>query len=143
MSEVVVVDTNIIIAALISGKEELLFTLGRPDISFISSNFTFVELFKHSPRIQEKSKLDADDLFYLLRMIINKIELVDESVVSLGCWIEASRLCRDVDKADTAFVALSLQFNGKLWTKDKLINSHLIRNGFTQFFDPSDFSLKE
>lgn len=73
MSELVVVDTNIIISALISGNENIIKTLSRPGVTFVSSNFAFIELFKHSPRIQDKSKLPSDELLNLLRIILDRV----------------------------------------------------------------------
>ena len=63
-------------------------------------------------------------------------------MISLGTWVEAARLCREIDPADIAFVALALQLNGKLWTRDAQLRDHLARNGFTDFFIdwPADLS---
>ncbi len=138
MNEIVVVDTNIIISALISGNERIIRILANPEIDFISSNFSLVELFKHSPRVQAKSKLTPDDLFESFRIIINMVRFVDEDVVSLGSWVEASRLCKDVDPADMPFVALSLHFDCKLWSKDNTLKNHLTQKGFSSFFEPKE-----
>ena len=99
--------------------------------------YAFIELFKHSPRIHEKSKLQQDELLDLLRILLDLIDLVDEAVVSLGSWVEASRLCSDVDPDDTPLVALALQMPGKLWTNDEPLRTHLIRMGFSNFFNTS------
>ncbi len=135
MSELVVVDTNILISALISGNEDILRTLSTPDISFVTASFAVVELFEHSPRIQERSHLPREQLLDLLALIVGRVGLRNDGIISLGTWVEASRLCRGVDSGDIPFVALALELKGRLWTRDKRLKNHLIRNGFSEFFD--------
>jgi hypothetical protein len=35
------------------------------------------------------------------------MEFVNEANISLGLWMEAYRLCKDVDERDTPYVALT------------------------------------
>ena len=73
-----------------------------------------VELFKHRERIR----------------------FFDEDAISIGSWTEAWRLCRDVDENDVAYVALTLEVAGDLWTSDRELEAGLRRKGFTRFFNP-------
>ena len=50
--------------------------------------------------------------------------------------MKAFRFCKDVDENDTAFVALTLELNALLWTKDDELKSGLRRKGFDRFFEP-------
>lgn len=106
MSEIVVVDTNIFITALISRNADIFRTLSDPDLSFITTNYVVVELFEHSPKIQEKTKIERADLLKVLSILISRIKLLDDGFISVGSWIEARRLTRDVDMDDIVFVAL-------------------------------------
>jgi predicted nucleic acid-binding protein len=54
----------------------------------------------------------------------------------IGSWTEAWRLCGDVDENDTAYVALTLELDGRLWTGDKELEMGLRRKGFDKFFVP-------
>lgn len=56
--------------------------------------------------------------------------------MSIGSWTEAWWLCRDVDENDTAYVALTLELNGRLWTGDKELEIGLRKKGFLRFFAP-------
>lgn len=135
MSELVVVDTNLVISALISGNEEIFRTLSSPETTFVTTKILVVELFEHAPRIQEKTRLSRVNLLDLLNIILGHIDFLDDGLISGGSWVEAARLCRDVDMDDIAFVALTLEMEGRLWTRDNRLRTHLVRNGFSNFFD--------
>ena len=134
MSEIVVVDTNIFISALISRNTEILRTLTDSSISFVTTNFLVVELFEHSPRIQEKTHIGREELLKVLSILISQVKLIDDGFISIGSWIEARKLTKEVDLDDIAFVALALELGAKLWTRDEKLKLHLTRNGFSQFF---------
>lgn len=137
MGDLVIVDTNIVISALISGNEDVLQKLSSPEFNFYSTHVLVVELFDHSPRIQEKSSLTSERLRDLLRIVLNRVTLVDDAVISIGSWVEAMRLCSDVDMDDLPFVALALEFRAPLWTRDARLKTHLIKKGFSNFFEYS------
>lgn len=137
MSDLVVVDTNIFISALVSGGENVIRVISNPDYEFVSTNYVVVELFEHAPRIQQKSKLDRQKLLEVLTILISQVRLVDDGVISLGSWVEARRLTREVDSDDIAFVALSLEMDTSLWTRDRPLKTHLASKGFSRFFEPT------
>jgi predicted nucleic acid-binding protein len=137
MNRTAVVDTNIFISALTSRNREILRVLSRPGMEFVSTNYIVVELFEHSPRIQQKTRLPREELLEVLSILIAHVRLVDDSMISVGNWIEARRLTREVDMDDITFVALSLELDAPLWTKDEKLRTHLIRKGFSNFFDPA------
>ena len=135
MSELVVVDTNIVVSALIAGNEDTLQRFSDPNLSFRSTNILIVELFEHSARIQEISRLEIHDIIDVLRIILSHVRLIDDGFISIGSWVEAMRLCSGVDMDDLSFVALALELNCPLWTHDLRLKRHLIKNGFSSFFD--------
>ena len=135
MSELVIVDSNLVISALISKSEKILHTLSSPEIIFVTTKYLVVELFEHAPRIHEKTQLSRDQQLDLLNIILGNLRLIDDDLISVGSWVEAARLCRGVDMDDIAFVALTLEMNGRLWTRDRPLRSHLLRHGFFSFFD--------
>ena len=104
-------------------------------VIFVSPKFVIVELFKHSPKIQNASKLTADEVLELLSIIINKVRFYDEDLVSLGSWTEAFRLCREIDLKDTPYIALALELNAKVWTKDDVLKKGLEKKVFIDFYE--------
>jgi predicted nucleic acid-binding protein len=134
MNEIIVIDTNIIISALISGSRKVRYLLVKGDLQFISPKFVMVELFKHAPKIQKATKLSKDDVLELLSFIVNRIKFYEEDLISIGSWVEAMRLCRGVDEKDLPYLALALEFEVKLWTNDNELKLGLEKKGYDNFF---------
>ena len=108
MSRCVVVDANRIFSELIAGNHHLRRTFARePDTEFVCPKYVMVELFKHKERIVAATGLDETTLLALLHTLLDRIRFFDQDAISIGCWAEAWRLCRDVDENDVAYVALA------------------------------------
>lgn len=134
MAEYVVVDTNIIVTAIISRSPFVLDKLSNPNIVLVSPGFLIVELFKHSARIQKNSNLPEDEILIALSSVIDLITLYKESDISIGSWSEAYRLIGTVDEKDVPFVALALELDARLWTNDNPLKLGLKRSGFLKFY---------
>ena len=133
----VVIDANRIFSELIAANHRLrqIFT-SHAEMEFVCPKYVMVELFKHKERIAASTGLDEPALLALLHTILERIRFFDEDAISIGSWTEAWRLCRDVDENDVAYVALTLELNGDLWTSDRELEDGLRRKGFTRFFAP-------
>jgi predicted nucleic acid-binding protein len=133
----VVVDANIAFKALVSQRGDL---RGRLDpaanVKFYTPGYLFVELFKHKTRLAQTTRLTEDELLEVLQALVSRLEFVNETNVSLGLWMEAHRLCKDVDERDTAYVALTLHLDGRLWTEDAQLKHGLRIKGFNSFYEP-------
>lgn len=135
MKERVIIDANRIFSELIAGNHRLRQAFSsQPDTDFFCPKYVFVELFKQKERIAEKTDLKEPDLLSLLHSLIEKIHFFDEDAISIGSWAEAWRLCRDVDENDVAYVALTVELEGKLWTSDRELEIGLRKKGFTCFY---------
>lgn len=132
-----VIDTNVFFALLL-GRETALRRrfLGDSAHTFYCPRFFLVELFKHKERIARASALPEEDLLECLYELLARVHFVDEGAVPLGTWVEARRLCCDVDVKDTPFVALTLHLDGRLWTADDSLKAGLQAKGFDRFFAP-------
>ena len=64
---------------------------------------------------------------------------VEEGGIPIGTWMEARRLCRDVDLKDSPFVALTLHLDGRLWTGDDELKTGLLAKGFDHATSPLNF----
>lgn len=134
----IVVDTNILFSSLRAKNSKLRQVLDREDCRFFTPNFLMVEIFKHKERILQKSKVTEDEVYEILYKMLHKINFVNEETISLGNFIEAYRLCGDIDEKDTPFVALTLEIEGEFWTKDDVLKRGLIKKGFDSFFDENE-----
>ncbi len=137
MSRCVVIDANRIFSELIGANHRLrqIFA-SEPETEFLCPKYVMVELFKHKERIAKSTGLDEDSLLALLHSLLERIRFFDQDAIGIGSWAEAWRLCRDVDENDVAYVALTIEVAGELWTSDRELESGLRRKGFTRFFTP-------
>jgi len=132
----VVVDTNILFAALRVKSSAIRNILVSSDITFYSPNFLMTELFKHKERILNKSKLTEEETYETLTKLFTSIHFVSEDSLSTGNLIAAYRLCNEIDEKDTPFVALALELECEIWTNDEVLKSGLKKRGFHSFFTP-------
>ncbi len=131
----VIVDTNILFSFLVSGRaSRRKRLLTQPGGIWYCPRQILVELFKHKERIAAASSLSGDDLLSCLSEALARVRFIDESIIPIGTWMEARRLCGDVDPKDTPFVALALHLEGTLWTDDEALKSGLEAKGFNSFF---------
>ena len=130
----VVVDTNILFASLLAPNTKIRGTLERQDLRFYAPNFLAVEIFKHKERILNKSKASEDEVYELLYKLFSRVTFISEETISTGNFLQAYKLCGDVDEKDTPFVALALELEGELWTRDEELKRGLGKKGFDLFF---------
>ncbi|HUA68467.1 MAG TPA: PIN domain-containing protein [Candidatus Saccharimonadales bacterium] len=137
MNPPVVVDTNILFAALVSRRSRVREVLVmEPSISFSCPRFVFTELFKHKERILAATELSKEELLDTLNSLFAHIHFADESAIPIGDWLEARRLCAGVDEKDAPFIAMVIHLNARLWTEDDELKKGLREKGFDLFFEP-------
>jgi predicted nucleic acid-binding protein len=135
--ESVVVDANIAFKALVSQRGDLRDRLDpTANAKFYSPGYLFVELFKHKSRLTRATGLTEDELLDALQALVSRVEFINEANISVGVWMEAHRLCKEVDEDDTPYVALTLHLGGRLWTEDAALKQALGAKGFHAFFEP-------
>lgn len=132
-----VVDTNIFFSLLLRGdtasRRRFLTDTTR---TFHCPRFFLVELFKHKERIAQATELSEAELLEGLYELLARVHFIEEGSIPIGSWMEARRLCRDVDPKDAPFVALTLHLDGRLWTGDDELKTGLKAKGFNRFFEP-------
>ncbi len=126
----IVIDTNVVFAMLRSRSRRLRHILGQKDLEFYTPTFLIVEIFKHKERILKSTKAAEEEVNEYLYTILSKINFVNESTISPGSFVEAFRLCGGVDEKDVPFVALALELEADLWTRDTELKISLVKNGF-------------
>ena len=90
----------------------------------------------HKERLERASGLAETDLLAGLHTLLSQLEFVTEANIPMGTWVEAYRLCKDIDENDTAYVALALHLDGRFWTEDNELMKALRTRGFDRFFQP-------
>ena len=133
--EPVIVDTNILFSSLLSGHSSFAEVLLKSDREFFACEQVIVELFKRKEKLVRSSGLSEDDIVRIYHVLLRRITLFKEALISQENWMQAHKLCRDVDETDTAHVALTLELGGLLWTGDQKLKKGLQRKGFDRFFN--------
>lgn len=130
------VDTNILFSALLRLENRFATMLLRRDYRFFVCESVLVELFKHKEKILRASRLSDEDLVRFYHVLLRRLTLYKEDLISTENWRAAADLCHGVDEGDVAHVALSLELDAPLWTGDIRLRDGLIARGFTRFFSP-------
>ena len=89
-----------------------------------------MELFKHKERIVRASRLPEAEVIESLHAVVARIEFHNESLIPIGDWMEAWRLCSPTDENDTAYIALALHLDAKFWSEDEELKAGLRARGF-------------
>ncbi len=123
----IVLDSNILFSALISGKEIYIDILRSLDV--YAPDFIFRELSKYQKRIIKKTRLEDEFLFFI-KELFSEITVIPKLAISQKGYENALLLCNDIDPKDTAFLALSIEFDIPLWSNDKKLLQGLMAKGY-------------
>ena len=124
----IVVDTNIIISALLKdGITRRILLLSPFD------TYTIVgaqeEIDAHKKELIHKSKITDEQFEYLIQLIFSKMSLI--SPVDIEPFRDiAMEIMKDIDIDDAPFLALAMNLNSPLWSNDR----HLKRQNEVQVF---------
>jgi predicted nucleic acid-binding protein len=131
----VVVDTNILFSTLRSGNPQKLDVFFHLPIEIYAPKFIIVEIFEHKERIISKSKISKDEVYELLDNLLQKIQFINNDLISFENYLKAYNLCKEIDEDDTPFIALALELKAKLWSNDQILKNHLKSKGFVDFYE--------
>lgn len=118
----VIVDTNRIISALLSGGtvfEVFLLNKSIKKLSFIAPEFMFFELGRNIGEIVKKSKLSSDDFSEVFEMIKEQIELIPFE--EFNNFVDDARALSPHEK-DIKYFALALYKNCGIWSDESFRN---------------------
>jgi len=125
----IVLDSNILFSALISGKVVYIDILKALEV-FVP-DFIFIETAKYEKTILRKTKVqEAFSLF--VRELFSQITVIPNLGISRDTYKQALSLCEDIDPKDTPYLALSLELDIPLWTNDKKLIEGLSHKGYTK-----------
>lgn len=130
-----IVDANVLMSILISGKAVYRTLLS--EYVFLSSDFSFIEIDKYQKIILQKAKLDTDSFKHFSYFVFSNVHFLPSYVIDENVKQKAIALISDVDIKDVAYVALPMQLDLTLLTRDQVLHDGLRKKGFRniQMFD--------
>jgi len=131
----IVIDTNVVFKALRLKYSSIREVLNQGTYHFYAPKFLLVEIFKHKEKLLKNNRQPEDEFYEYLNLLFQRITFVNEDIISIGNYLEAYRLCKNIDEKDVPFVALAIQLGCELWTYDEPIREGLKQKGFNRFFE--------
>lgn len=125
----IVLDANILFSSLISGNQ--LYVDIFKALEIYMPDFTFIEISKYENKIIKKTKA-KDDFTFFVRELFAEITVIPKLAISKANYEKAVSLCSDIDPKDSAYLALSIEFDIPLWTNDKKLIQGLAEKGYTK-----------
>jgi predicted nucleic acid-binding protein len=125
-----ILDTNILMSILISGKSSY-----KPIVMFnrfVTIDYIFNEIDEYKDTIFNKSKLERNQLIEYTNQILSKITVLPRYVISKENIEKATDLTKDIDFNDIWFIALSLEYNLTLLTRDEKLFKGMRKKGFNK-----------
>jgi len=132
-----VVDANVLISIMISGKSSYKPILTYFD--FYSPDFVFEEIEKYKLVIFERTKLKIEELQQFAFFVFNQVSVIPRIVISDEAIEKAIELTKDVDVKDLSYVALAIELDCVLLTRDKALIKGVKRKGFRKIMTFEDF----
>ncbi len=112
-----VIDTNILIAALIkkSVTREIII---HPNMEYLVSEFAFQEAEKYKQEILQKTGLTTEEFDTLFEQLKDKLALIPDEEIQFKD--KAQEIMRPSDIKDSIFIAIALSTeNDGIWSEDK------------------------
>jgi len=101
-----IIDTNIILKALIKGSKVRVILLS-PNHQFYVPEYAVEEVEKHLPLLVEKTGLSEEEIKLTLSILLTNIQIVPSENI-LAKRNEAEKIMGSIDKDDIPFIAASL-----------------------------------
>ena len=132
-----VIDANVLMSILISGKAAY-----RPVLNyfrFITPEFALVEIDKYSPLILQKSKMQEAELLQWTHFVFSRLTILPKYSLDRDCLAKANKLLENIDLKDASYVALAMQLDLILLTRDEPLITGLRKQGFRKAMRFEDF----
>lgn len=123
-----VIDANVLMAILISGKASY-----RPLLTyynFILPDFVLIEVEKYNEVLKSRTRMQQDEFLQWTYSVFSQLTILPQYVLSQESLQKSKRLLEKVDLKDTAYVALAMQLDLPLLTRDIPLYEGLRKQGF-------------
>lgn len=123
-----VIDSNILFSSLLSRKEfyRSIFI----ENEMYTPDFALVEIEEYKQIILGHSDYDANNLKEFTLFIFSRVIVVPGFIISKSALQQAINLCKIIDSDDYVYVALAIELNNTLITRDKPLCKSLQKQGF-------------
>lgn len=132
-----VLDANILMSILISGRADYKPLLTY--FNFLLPDFVTVEVEKYSHVIKQKSRLNESELLQWTYFVFSQLTILPQYVLQNESLSKAEKLLTNVDLKDVTYVALAMQLDLPLLTRDKVLFNGLRKQGFRKVQIFEDF----
>lgn len=132
-----VIDAKVLMGALITGKSFYKTTFEALDL--ITPDFALIEIEKYKDTIVAKSKLNDGEMRRFTFEIFQRLTVLPNYFLSAKSLKQAEGLIAAVDPKDISYVALAIQTNSILLTRDRPIYVAARQNGFRRIILFDDF----
>ena len=131
----IVIDTNIAFSAILNTNSKIARILLQPKsrFNFYSTEQLLNEIKEHQSKIKQLSDYSDQELNRVIKLITNRIRIIDIRLVSKESYKHAEVLTVNVDIDDTEFVALTEHIRGKFWSGDRELQRGLMKKGWNKF----------
>ena len=114
----IIVNTNRIIAALIKDSASRKIILNEK-FTLYTIEFGINEVKKYKELIKKKARIDEQEFNFLMRHLLSKIIVLNETEISRKSIAEATKIMQSIDADDVYFMALSIELGNKpIWSDD-------------------------
>ncbi len=128
-----IMDANV----LISGKASYRPILQR--FHFIMPDFALAEVDKYKSVIFTKTKMQEDELRRWTHFVFSNITMLPYYIFTIESLDKANKLLQNIDLKDTSYVALGMQLDLVLLTRDKPLLTGLKKQGYRKVMAFEDF----
>ena len=132
-----VIDTNVVMSMLVSGKSHYRTIL--TFFKFYLPEFSLSELNEYQNVIVEKTKFSQQELNDFIYYTFSAISVIPTFALSKESIKKATEICESIDVKDSSFLALSIDTDFKLLTRDIPLYSGLKRKGYRNVMLFKDF----
>jgi len=132
-----IIDFNILFSSMLSGKS-FYKTLFRNN-NFYTPDFIFVELQKYESQIIDNTKLELEQLISYSKFLFNHLKVFPNLVITIKSKQYAFDLIKDINLKDITYLALSIELEIPLITRDEILFNGLRKKRYKNVILFTDF----
>jgi predicted nucleic acid-binding protein len=132
-----VIDANVLMSILISGKAGY-----RPILTFndfILPDFEMIEIEKYKEILKVKTKMSSTQFTEWTYFVFAQLTVLPQYVLEQDILIKSEQLLEKIDLKDISYVALAMQLDLLLLTRDNPLYEGLRKQGFRKVMLFDDF----